>query len=359
MPPTTAPSTTPASELTGVPGEVSASVAGGSGHTRALVVAGSALLLAVVVVASFVIGSRSIPAGHVWDSFFAFDGSLDHQIVRDSRVPRAVVGVLVGAALGLAGALMQGLTRNPLADPGILGIESGASLGAVLAIQTIGWTDLRAIVWFAFAGAAVAAAVVTLLGSSGRGGANPVKLALAGAAATSLLTSITTGILLSDPGALDSYRFWVVGSINGRDMSVAARVAPFIVIGTALAFASARWLNSLALGDDVARGLGVQVVKARVLTSVAVVLLAGAAVAAAGPIGFIGLAVPHVARAVVGHDYRWILGTSVLLGPVMLLGADIAGRVLAPGELQAGVVTAVIGAPVLIYVVRRASLGGL
>lgn len=326
---------------------------------RGAIVAAALALLVVVAIASLAIGSRSIPLGDVWDAFVAYDGSLEHQIVREARLPRAVVGLLVGAALAVAGALMQGLTRNPLADPGILGVESGASLGAVIAIEIVGWTDLRAIVWFAFAGAAVAATVVTVLGSTGRGGSNPVKLALAGAAATALLTSLTTGVLLSDPTALDSYRFWVVGSISGRDMSVAARIAPFLAVGFVVAFAVARWLNSLALGDDVARGLGVSTARARVLTSVAVVLLAGGAVAAAGPIGFVGLAVAHLSRAVVGHDYRWILAASMVFGPIMLLGADMVGRVLVPGELQAGVVTAVIGAPVLIAVVRRASLGGL
>lgn len=355
-----------ASDAPGQTGREETQTTSGRGERSALgtvppgaAVAAASLILAVVVIVSFSVGSRSIPLSQVWASFFDFDGSFEHEIVRDSRVPRAVIGLLVGAALGLAGALMQGLTRNPLADPGILGIESGASLGAVLAIQLAGWTDLRAIVWFAFAGAAVAAAVVVLLGSTGRGGSNPVKLALAGAAATSLLASITTGVLLSDPGALDSYRFWVVGSINGRDLDVAGQVAPFLAVGTVLALASGRGLNSLAMGDDVARGLGVNTVRARLLTSAAVVLLAGSAVAAAGPIGFIGLAVPHLARAIVGHDYRWILVLSMALGPTMLLGSDMVGRVLVAGELQAGVVTAVIGAPVLIAVARRASLGSL
>ena len=326
---------------------------------RGVVLGGAILVFAVAVVASLAVGSRSISLSQVWGSFTGYDGSLDHQIVRDGRVPRAVIGLLVGLALGLAGALMQGLTRNPLADPGILGISSGASLGAVLVIQFVGWTDLRVVVWFAFAGAAVAATIVTVLGSSGRGGANPVKLALAGAAATSLLTALTTGVLLADPAGLDGYRFWVVGSINGRDMSVAAQVAPFIVVGTVLALISARWLNGLALGDDVATGLGVKTLRARVITSVAVVLLVGGAVAAAGPIGFVGLAVPHLARALVGPDYRWILAVSAFVGPTLLLVADMVGRVAAPGELQAGVVMALIGAPVLIAVVRRASLGGL
>lgn len=326
----------------------------GPNRVRSLVrIVGPLLLLAAIVAVSLAIGSRRIPAGHVIDALFHFDGSLEHRIVRESRVPRALLAVLVGAALAAAGTLMQGLTRNPLADPGILGVEAGAALGAVIAIQLSGWTDLRSIVWFAFAGAAVAATVVLIVGSSGRGGAAPVKLALAGAATAAALTSVTTGILLSDPTALDSYRFWVVGSLNGRGMDVVTAVAPFIAVGLVIAFVVAGPLDSLALGHDVARGLGVDVGRVRLLTAVTAVVLAGAAVAAAGPIGFVGLAVPHVARRIVGQRHRLVLACSLLLGPVMLLSADVLGRVLAAGELQAGVVTAIIGAPALVLVVRQ------
>jgi iron complex transport system permease protein len=311
------------------------------------------LVLLAVVAVSLVVGSRSIPPSHVLHALRHGGDTIEDRIVLDARVPRAVLAVLVGAALAVAGTLLQGVTRNPLADPGILGIQSGASLGAVIAIQAIGWTDLRAIVWFAFAGAAAAALLVIAIGSSGRGGASPMKLALAGAATTSLLVSVTTGILLLDPQALDSYRFWVVGSINDRGLTVAAQIAPFVLVGLVVAFAVAGALDSLALGDDVARGLGVPVGRTRLLASGAAVLLAGAAVAAAGPLAFIGLAVPHVARSIVGSRHRWVLACSLVLGPVMLLASDVAGRVLAPGELQAGVVTAVLGAPVLIAVARR------
>jgi iron complex transport system permease protein len=314
---------------------------------------GPLLLLAVLAAVSLAIGSRRIPASHVVDAIFHFDGSPEHRIVREARVPRALLALLVGAALAAAGTLMQGLTRNPLADPGILGIEAGAALGAVIAIQISGWTDLRSIVWFAFAGAAVAATVVLLVGSSGRNGASPVKLALAGAATAAALTSITTGILLSDPAALDSYRFWVVGSLNDRGLEVVTGVAPFILVGLVAAFVVAGPRDCLALGHDGALGLGVHVGRVRLLTAITAVLLAGAAVAAAGPIGFVGLAVPHLARRLVGQRHRLVLACSLVLGPVMLLTADVLGRVLAPGELQAGVVTAVIGAPVLVLVVRQ------
>jgi len=326
---------------------------------RVVVLVGVVALLLVTVVLSFVVGSRSIPLGRVIDAFTAFDGSLDHRVVRDGRVPRAVVSLLVGAALAAAGTLMQGLTRNPLADPGILGIEAGASLGAVVALRWIGWIDLRAIVWFAFLGAGVAALVVLVLGSAGRGGANPVKLALVGTAATALFTSITTGILLLDSRTLDGHRFWIVGSVKDRDLVLAGRVAPIIVVGLVLAFVAAPWLNGLALGEDSARGLGIDVRRARLVTSLAVVLLAGAAVSLAGPIGFVGLAIPHLGRALLGHDYRWILAFSLVAGPLMLLGADVVGRVAAPGELQTGVVTAIVGAPVLLAIIRRRGLGGL
>jgi iron complex transport system permease protein len=263
-------------------------------------------------------------------------------------------------ALGLSGAVMQGVTRNPLGDPGILGIEAGASLAVVIAIYSFGVGSLTGYVWFAFLGAAVASVIVYGLGSLGRGGATPVKLALAGAALGSMLASFTSAILLLDVSTLDQFRFWVVGSLAGRDATIAAQVLPFIVVGTALALVSARSLNALALGDDVARSLGQRLQLARALSATAVVILCGAAVAAAGPIAFVGLTVPHVARAICGPDYRWVLPWSMVLAPMLLLGADIIGRVVArPGELQVGIVTAVIGAPFFILLVRRRKLAEL
>jgi iron complex transport system permease protein len=275
-------------------------------------------------------------------------------------VPRTVIGLGVGAALGLAGAVMQGVTRNPLADPGILGIEAGASLAVVVAIHSFGVGSLTGYIWFAFAGAAVASVVVYVLGSMGRGGATPVKLALAGAAMAAMLGSLTSAILLLDMATLDQYRFWVVGSLAGRDGTIVAQVLPFLLLGAVVALGSARSLNTLALGDDMARSLGQRVQVARAVCAVAVVVLTGAAVAAAGPIGFIGLTIPHVARAICGPDYRWVLPWSLVLGPSLLLTADIIGRIVArPGELQVGIVTAVIGAPFFIALVRRRKLAGL
>jgi iron complex transport system permease protein len=312
-------------------------------------------LLAVVAMASLALGAKPIPFGTVWDSLWAYDAaSNDQLIIRSLRVPRTVLGIIVGASLGLAGAVMQGVARNPLADPGILGVNAGAALAVVVGIHVFGVASLLGYVWFAFAGAAVASVVVYALASVGRDGATPVKLALAGAAMTSLLASLTSTVLLIDVSTLDQYRFWAVGSLAGRSTDIAAQVGPFAAAGTVLALAGARSLNTLALGDDVARSLGQRVGLARTLAATAVVVLVGSATAAAGPIAFVGLAIPHVARAIVGPDYRWILPYSMVLAPVLLLGADVLGRVVArPGELQVGIVTALAGAPVFILLVRR------
>jgi iron complex transport system permease protein len=331
-----------------------------SGWTKAggLVVAAGALL--VVAFCSLAFGSKPLPLGTVIDALFDFDGSNDHLIVRSLRGPRTVVGLSVGAALGLAGGVMQGVTRNPLADPGILGIESGASLAVVVAIRSFGVGSIGGYVWFALVGAALASMLVYTLGSLGRGGATPVKLALSGAALSALFVALTQAVLLLDITTLDQFRFWIVGSIAGRDGSIAASVAPFLIVGAVLALASSRGLNTLALGDDVARSLGQRVGVARATAATAVVLLCGGATAAAGPIVFVGLTVPHVARAICGPDYRWILPWSAVLAPMLLLGADVIGRlVVRPGELQVGIVTALLGAPFFIALVRRRKLAML
>jgi len=249
---------------------------------------------------------------------------------------------------------------RPLADPGILGVNAGASLFVVVAIYTFGIGSLLGYVWFAFAGAAITSVVVYSLGSLGREGATPVKLALAGAAITAFLGSITTAILLIDVATLDQFRFWAVGSLSGRDGSIAAQLAPFIAVGTVMALASGRVLNAMALGDDVARSLGQRVGLARLVAAASVVLLVGAATAAAGPIGFVGLTVPHAARAVTGPDYRWVLAYSAVFAPILLLGSDIIGRVVArPAELQVGIVTALVGSPFFVALVRRRKLAEL
>lgn len=270
------------------------------------------------------------------------------------RVPRTLIGLMVGAALALAGTVLQGITRNPIADPGILGISQGASVGVVLAIAYAGIHTLTGYVWFAFTGAAVASVAVYAIASRGRGGATPVKLALGGAAINALLVSVTMAVLTTKASALDEFRFWQVGSISGREAEVAQQIWPFLLVGTVLVLSVARGLDALALGEDVAKGLGQKVATVRIVGGVGATVLTGVGVAAAGPIAFIGLAVPHIARAIVGSDHRWVLPMAALIGPVMLLVSDVIGRIVfPPGEVPAGVMTALIGVPFLVALVRR------
>jgi iron complex transport system permease protein len=324
-----------------------------------LLVALGALFLACV--ASVAYGAKPIPLPTVVDAFFAYDGTVsDHLVVRSLRVPRTIVGLLVGSAIGLAGTVMQGVSRNPLADPGILGVDAGAALFVVIGIYAFDVTSLAGYVWFAFAGAAVASVVVYGLGSMGRGGATPIKLALAGSAVTAFLASVTTAILLLDVATLDQYRFWAVGSLAGRDGTIASQVAPFLVVGMVMALASGRVLNAIALGDDVARSLGQRLGPSRAFCALSIVILCGGATAAAGPIAFVGLTVPHVARAITGPDYRWVLPYSMVLAPTLLLTSDVIGRVIArPGEVQVGIVTALVGSPFFVILVRRRKLASL
>lgn len=312
-----------------------------------------AALLAAAVVLSLTVGARATGLGTVWDALAATDpANGDHAVVL-SRIPRTLAGLVVGAALGVAGALMQGVARNPLADPGILGINAGSALAVVLGIHLLGIGTVTGYIWFAFAGAAAAAVLVYAVASLGREGATPVKLALAGAALAAGLSSVMNAVLLMNSQALDAFRFWQVGTLGARSVEEIGQVAPFLVAGGAVALLSARLLNALALGDDAARGLGIRVGRARALAAAGVVLLCGAATALAGPIAFVGLVVPHALRALVGGDYRKLLPLSLLAGPVLLLLADVAGRVvLPPTEVQVGVMTAVIGGPVFIWLVR-------
>ncbi|MFJ6000754.1 FecCD family ABC transporter permease [Arthrobacter sp. NPDC092385] len=320
----------------------------------------AALVLLVFCFASLTIGARSVGPATVIDAVTAFDPSNgDHAVVL-SRLPRTVIGLLVGAALATAGAALQGIARNPLADPGILGINAGASLAVVLGIYVFGLSTAAGYIWFAFAGAGAAALAVYAVASLGREGATPVKLALAGAALAAGLGSLTNAVLVSSQETLDAFRFWQVGTLSGRGWDVIGTVAPFLLAGLLLTLSTGKVLNSLALGDDVARGLGQNVNLARGITALGVVVLCGAAVAAAGPIAFVGLVIPHMVRLVVGADYRWILPFSALLGPVLLLGADIIGRVvLPPGEVQVGIMTAVVGAPFFVWLVRRRRMAHL
>ncbi|NKQ51322.1 iron chelate uptake ABC transporter family permease subunit [Amycolatopsis sp. K13G38] len=312
-------------------------------------------MLAAAVVASIAVGAKGIPPPVVFDALLHHDpANPDHLIVTGVRVPRTIIGLLAGAALGAGGTIIQGVTRNPLADPGVLGINAGASLLVLIAISVFGVGTMTGYVWFGFLGAALAALVVYLVGSFGRDGATPLKLALAGAACMAAFGSVTTGILVTDDLAFDQFRFWQVGSLTGRGMDVVWQALPFVLAGAVLAVFCGRVLNGLSMGEDVARSLGMNVTLARVVCAVAVVVLCGTATSIAGPIAFAGLVVPHAARLVTGPDYRWILPYSVLIGPSLLLVSDIVGRLVAqPGELQVGVVTAVIGAPVFILLLRK------
>ena len=322
-----------------------------------LVALGALLLVALLSVA---VGSKAIPLGTVIHELFHYDGSDDGVVIRSLRIPRTLLGLAVGAGLGLAGALMQAVTRNPLADPGLLGVNAGASAAIVTAIGVLHLTSPSAYVWFALAGAAVAAVLVYVLGSRGRSAATPVRLALAGAAISAVLGAFISGLVLTDQHAFDDFRFWSVGSLAGRDLSVLWQTGPFLLAGAVIALALSRPLNAIALGDDAGRALGAHLGRTRAWSILAITLLCGAATAAAGPIGFVGLAVAHLARGITGPDQRWVLPYSMLLAPTLLLGSDVLGRVIArPSEIEVGILTAFLGAPVLVLLARRRRLAAL
>lgn len=326
----------------------------GSRARRAYAVSGALVLLVAAMLLSLSVGSNPMSPARAWEVLLHPDGSAESGVVHELRLPRTAVAVLVGACLALAGALMQAMTRNPLAEPGILGVNAGASLAVVTAVALGGASGIAQFVWFAFAGAAAAAVGVHLLAGTSRHTASPARLALAGVTVTAALAAITETVTLLDQHAFNEFRFWVAGSLEGRGWSVLATVAPFAVAGLVVALVLGPALNVLLLGDESARGLGVRPGLVRGLALVAVSLLAGSATAAVGPISFVGLAVPMVARAVVGHDHRWVAVLSLLLGPVWLLLADVVARVVvAPQETQVGIVAALVGAPVFVAVVRR------
>lgn len=324
------------------------------------------VLLVVLSLSSLVLGARPVAVSTVVEALFAYDGNLvDHIVVMDYRLPRTLLSLLCGAAFGVSGALIQAVTRNPLADPGILGVNAGAAFFVTLAVGLFGVQSIHATLWFALLGAVVVTLAVYGLGMAGggiagRGGATPVRLVLAGVALSAVLGGIGSSITLLNPQAFDAMRQWSIGSVAGRNMAVVTAIAPFIGLGLVIALLSARSLNAVALGEDLARALGGSLVRTRILTLVAVTLLAGAGTAACGPIGFVGLMVPHAVRWFTGPDQRRIIPMTMIYAPVLMLAADIAGRlVLYPGELEAGIVTAFLGAPVLIVLSRRRQAGGL
>ncbi len=320
---------------------------------RATGLAVCVLAVVVAVVCSLAFGSRVVGWSDVVAGVLHPDDTIAQAAVA-SRVPRTLLGLLVGAALGLAGSVMQGLTRNPLADPALLGVSSGASLFVVLGMAWVGLATLTQYVWAAFLGAALASLLVYAIGSMGREGATPLKLALAGAATSAALLSAVSMVLLTRTDVLDTFRFWQVGSIGRASYAEIGQIVPFLVVGTVLAVGCARGMDAIALGDEVATGLGQRVGLVRGVGALATVLLCGASVAIAGPIGFVGLVVPHLARAFTGPSHRWLLPYAAALGAALLLAADVVGRVVArPQEVEVGIVTAVLGAPVFIAIIRR------
>ena len=311
------------------------------------------LILLLCFFASLAVGAADISLGSIYTAFTAFDGSTEHLIIRTVRLPRSLIATFVGAALAVAGAIMQGITHNPLASPSILGVNAGAAFAVVVATLIFGSSSLSVYAWFAFLGAGITAVMVYLLGSLGRGGLTSLNLTIAGAALTAFISSITSGILIISQRTFEEIRFWIAGSIAGRELDLFMQVLPYLGVGLLLAFALGRQITTLSLGEDVAKGLGQQTAWVKIAAAVSVVLLAGGSVAIAGPIGFIGLIIPHMSRFLVGVDYRWILPYAPMLGAILLLVADTCARiVIQPQELPVGLVMPLIGAPFFIYLIR-------
>lgn len=326
---------------------------------RLLVLVVTVAVVGGLVVASVGLGARQVALADIIDGLTGNTDTFASAAV-SLRIPRTLLALLVGAALGLSGAVMQAATRNPLADPAILGVSGGAALAVVIGMASFGLRSPTATIWVAILGSAVAAAVVYTIGSLGRGGPTPLKLALAGAATAAAFTSLVSAILLPRIDVMDQFRFWQIGGVGGASYAKIGQILPFMVVGVLICLACTRGLNSLALGDDVAAGLGENVARTRVVAALGSVVLCGAATAIAGPIGFIGLIVPHVCRLLFGSDQRWVLPSSALVGAALLTASDIIGRlVVRPSELDVGIVTAFIGAPVFIAIVRRQSVRAL
>ena len=323
-------------------------------------VLGGLLALAAAILLSLLVGARSVPLSSLWEAITAFDLTLADHAVLQSRLQRTAAGIAVGASLAVGGAAMQGMTRNPLADPGILGLNAGAAAAVALGVYLLSISQVVEFMVLAFAGAGIATVAVYAIAARGRDGATPVKLALAGAAITAGLSSLVHALVMLDQASLDRMRFWQVGTLGARSLVDVALVGVFMLVGLVIVLVMTGTLNALALGDDAAVGLGVSVGPARLRLGAAVILLCGAAVALAGPIGFLGLVVPHAVRLLVGGDYRRVVPLCLLGGPVLILVADVIGRVIAPpAEVQVGVMTALVGVPVFITLIRTRRQVGL
>lgn len=314
----------------------------------------SLLALAAAVMCSIAFGVTNIPLHQVWESFTHFNGSNEHLIILTARLPRALIALAVGASLAVAGALMQVITRNPIASPSTLGVNSGAAFFIIMSAGWLGISGLQSLTWVALIGAAVRGGIVFFLGSIGRDGMTPVKITLAGASIAAFFHSLTQGLMLSDGKMFDQVLVWLVGSVAGRDLNQLAAVWPYMTVGMLAALLLGRHLNALSMGDDIAQSLGQKTALIKLLAAAAVILLAGGSVAAAGPIAFVGIIIPHIVRYLIGNDYRWILPYSAVLGALLLVTADLGSRYIAmPKEVPVGVMTAIIGVPFFVYIARK------
>ncbi|MCK1994432.1 iron ABC transporter permease [Peribacillus muralis] len=312
------------------------------------------LLLLFLMCSSIVYGYTNTTWQIAIDAFTHFDGSNEHIVIQSVRLPRALIASAIGASLAISGVLMQTLTKNPLASPDIFGVNAGAGLAVVTGITILGISNLQIFTWLSFIGAAIAATSIYMIGSMGRGGMTPMKLTLAGAAMSAMVASLTQGLLVSNEALLDQVLFWLAGSVSGRSLDNLIAVLPYLLAGWGLALIVSGKMNVLSMGEDVAKGLGLNVVFLKLVLGLAIILLAGGSVAVAGPIGFIGIVVPHLTRYIVGTDHRWLVPFSGLLGAVLLLAADIISRyILMPREVPVGVMTAIIGTPFFIYIARK------
>lgn len=292
------------------------------------------------------------------NAFTHFNGTNEHIVIQSVRLPRALIASAIGASLAISGVLMQTLTKNPLASPDIFGVNAGAGLAVVTGVTVFGISNLQVFTWLSFLGAAIAAISIFMIGSMGRGGLTPMKLTLAGAAMTAMVASLTQGLLVSNEALLEQVLFWLAGSVSGRSLDNLVAVLPYLVAGWGLALLMSGKMNVLSMGEDVAKGLGLNIVFLKLVLGLAIILLAGGSVAVAGPIGFIGIVVPHLTRSIVGIDHRWLIPFSGLFGAVLLIAADVISRyILMPREVPVGVMTAIIGTPFFIYIARKGFSG--
>ena len=314
----------------------------------------SIVVLLICIGLSIILGYTDTNIKTAIQAFQHFDGSNEHIIIQDVRLPRALIAAAIGSSLAIAGALMQALMKNPLASPDIIGLNAGAGFFIVVAMMVFSVNSLHAFTWIAFAGAASAAFIIYFFSGTGGKGLTPMRLTLAGAAIAALFSSLTQGLLVMDESALDQALFWLAGSVQGRELEILLSVLPYLVVATIIAFLSAQKINILIMGEDVAKGLGQQTGVIKLMIAISFVLLAGGSVAVAGPIGFIGIIVPHIVRSLVGNDYRWVLPYCSVIGGILLLLADIGARyIIMPEEVPVGVMTAFIGTPFFIYIARK------